>query len=121
MPTYEYSCKACGHSFEREQRITEEPIKKCPKCKAMKASRMISNVSFVLKGGGWYADLYHEYNVAPTLKEARSAFGPGQYAFYDGMRKGQVGMWFGGLSERGGMAWRAEWFVNWGMAPLAVA
>jgi len=66
----------------------------------------------------WYANLYHEYDVAPTPKEARSAFGGSQYAFYDGMRKGQVGMWFGGLSERGGMAWSVEWFINWGMAPL---
>jgi len=66
----------------------------------------------------WYADLYHEYDVAPTPKEARSAFGGSQYAFYDGMRKGQVGMWFGGLSERGGMAWSVEWFINWGVAPL---
>ena len=32
MPTYEYACDACKHSFEREQRITEDPIKKCPKC-----------------------------------------------------------------------------------------
>ena len=66
----------------------------------------------------WYADLYHEYDVAPTPKEARSTFGASEYAFYDGMRKGQVGMWFGGLSERGGMAWPVEWYINWGMAPL---
>jgi 5-methyltetrahydropteroyltriglutamate--homocysteine methyltransferase len=23
MPTYEYECRACGHEFEREQRIHE--------------------------------------------------------------------------------------------------
>ncbi len=58
MPTYEYRCDKCGHEFEREQRITEDPIKTCPKCKAQKARRLISVTSFVLKGGGWYADLY---------------------------------------------------------------
>lgn len=58
MPTYEYCCGKCGHEFEREQRITEDPIKKCPSCGAMKAKRMISATSFVLKGGGWYSDLY---------------------------------------------------------------
>jgi putative FmdB family regulatory protein len=58
MPVYEYLCKACGHEFEREQRISEDPIKKCPGCGALKAVRQISRTSFVLKGGGWYSDLY---------------------------------------------------------------
>ena len=66
----------------------------------------------------WYAGLYHEYEVAPTPQEARSAFGGGQYAFFDGLRHGRVGMWMGGFSERGGLTWPVEWFVNWGMAPL---
>jgi putative FmdB family regulatory protein len=58
MPVYEYQCAACGHEFEREQRISEDPIKKCPKCGKQKAKRLISRTSFVLKGGGWYGDLY---------------------------------------------------------------
>ena len=44
--------------FEREQRITADPIKTCPKCKARKVKKLISQTSFVLKGGGWYNDLY---------------------------------------------------------------
>lgn len=58
MPVYEYACKGCGHEFEREQRITDKPVKKCPECGAMKAKRLISRTSFVLKGSGWYNDLY---------------------------------------------------------------
>ncbi len=58
MPVYEYICKGCGHEFEREQRISESPLKKCPACGALKARRQISRTSFVLKGGGWYSDLY---------------------------------------------------------------
>lgn len=58
MPTYEYACEKCGHEFEREQRITEEPVKTCPECRARKVRRLISNTSFVLKGSGWYSDLY---------------------------------------------------------------
>jgi putative FmdB family regulatory protein len=58
MPTYEYACEKCGHEFEREQRITEDPVKTCPKCRARKVQRLISNTSFVLKGSGWYSDLY---------------------------------------------------------------
>jgi predicted nucleic acid-binding Zn ribbon protein len=41
-----------------EQRITDDPIKSCPGCKSRKIKRLISRTSFVLKGGGWYSDLY---------------------------------------------------------------
>jgi putative FmdB family regulatory protein len=58
MPTYSYSCDNCGHEFEREQRITENPIKKCPECGKLKARRMITGGGFILKGGGWESDLY---------------------------------------------------------------
>ena len=58
MPTYSYHCAACETDFEKEQRITEEPIKKCPACGKLKARRMISGGNFILKGGGWYADAY---------------------------------------------------------------
>ena len=58
MPVYEYLCKGCDHEFEREQRISDKPVKKCPSCGAMKVKRLISQTSFVLKGGGWYGDLY---------------------------------------------------------------
>ena len=59
MPTYEYTCDACGKAFELEQRITEKPVKKCLKCGKAKARRLIStSAAPILKGGGWYADLY---------------------------------------------------------------
>jgi putative FmdB family regulatory protein len=58
MPTYEYTCDSCDHEFEREQRITDKPIKKCPKCGKPKARRMIGGGGFILKGGGWESDLY---------------------------------------------------------------
>lgn len=68
MPTYEYQCQ-CGHSFEEEQRISEEPLKTCPICKdskcknwkknkGCKVERVINATGFVLKGGGWYKDGY---------------------------------------------------------------
>jgi putative FmdB family regulatory protein len=58
VPIYEYQCEKCGHEFEREQRITEDPVKTCPECRAKKVRRLISRTAFVLKGGGWYSDLY---------------------------------------------------------------
>ena len=58
MPIYEYECDKCGHEFEREQRMSDPPVKTCPKCKGRKVTKLISRSSFVLKGGGWYADGY---------------------------------------------------------------
>jgi putative FmdB family regulatory protein len=58
MPTYDYQCGKCGFEFEREQRITADPIKTCPECKSRKAKRLLSASRFILKGSGWYADGY---------------------------------------------------------------
>ncbi len=58
MPTYEYKCAACGHEWEEEQRIVEDPLDTCPACHEKTARRQISAGNFILKGGGWYADLY---------------------------------------------------------------
>ena len=64
MPTYEYQCESCG-VFEVSQRITEDPLKKCPTCKG-KVRRLISNTSFMLKGSGWYATDYGRSKGSPT-------------------------------------------------------
>ena len=72
MPTYEYLCKACGNAWEAEQRISEDPIKECPKCHALKAERQISGGNFILKGGGWYADLYSSSPKKAASGEAKS-------------------------------------------------
>ncbi len=58
MPIYEYACGKCENEFEVEQRISEDPVKTCPKCRSRKVKRLISQTSFHLKGGGWHSDLY---------------------------------------------------------------
>jgi putative FmdB family regulatory protein len=67
MPTYEYLCSNCGNSWEEVQKISEPPIQICPKCSNATAKRQISGGSFILKGGGWYADLYS--SSKPSKKE----------------------------------------------------
>jgi putative FmdB family regulatory protein len=68
MPTYEYGCSACGHQWEEVQRIVEPATDKCPKCTQSTAHRLISGgTNFILKGGGWYSDLYASPK-APTKK-----------------------------------------------------
>lgn len=81
MPTYEYGCEACGNQWEFEQRISADPIKKCPSCGKSRARRLISGGNFILKGGGWYSDLYHKpASSTSSSKEASSSSDTGTKA-----------------------------------------
>ena len=72
MPTYEYMCEKCEHEFEREQRISDPPVKTCPECRSRKVKKLISRTSFVLKGGGWYSDLYSSSQSKSEGKDSKS-------------------------------------------------
>jgi putative FmdB family regulatory protein len=74
MPTYEYGCDACGHEWEEVQRITAPPLEVCPKCAKSSAHRLISGgTNFILKGGGWYSDLYASTNAAGKKADTNGA------------------------------------------------
>jgi putative FmdB family regulatory protein len=54
MPTYEYECKSCGHTFEIFQSMKEDSLKDCPKC-GKEIRRLINGGSGVIfKGSGFY-------------------------------------------------------------------
>jgi putative FmdB family regulatory protein len=58
VPIYEYQCQGkCKKVFEYMQSIKDPPMKKCEKCGG-KLEKQLSAAGFVLKGGGWYKDLY---------------------------------------------------------------
>jgi putative FmdB family regulatory protein len=60
MPTYEYQCQKCAHRFSEFQRITDAPIKDCPKCKQKDCvEQIISGGSgLIFKGTGFYITDY---------------------------------------------------------------
>jgi putative FmdB family regulatory protein len=65
--TYEYVCEACGHQWEAEQSIKDRPLKTCVSCSKDSAKRLVSGgTGFLLKGGGWYADLYGSSKAKPA-------------------------------------------------------
>lgn len=54
MPTYDYECLSCGHTFELFQSMSEEPAKECPKC-GKEVRRLISpGLGIIFKGSGFY-------------------------------------------------------------------
>jgi putative FmdB family regulatory protein len=71
--TYEYICGACGHQWEAEQSIKDRPLEKCVSCGKSSAKRLVSGgTGFLLKGGGWYADLYASANAKPAASSEKS-------------------------------------------------
>jgi putative FmdB family regulatory protein len=76
MPTYEYECKKCGYKFEEFQRITEPPIRLCPRCKG-KVRRLIgTGAGFIFKGSGFHQTDYRSPSyIEKAKKEAEAATG----------------------------------------------
>lgn len=59
MPIYEYECTKCGHRFERMQKMSDAPVKRCPECRS-KVERLISSPAIRFKGSGWYVTDYSD-------------------------------------------------------------
>ena len=57
MPIYGYRCSNCGHEFEIQQKITDQPLKSCPKCQG-KLAKMLYPVGISFKGSGFYSTDY---------------------------------------------------------------
>ena len=59
MPTYDYQCQACGHTWELFQSMNDDPVKSCPKCKKRKAKRLLGvGAGLIFKGTGFYETDY---------------------------------------------------------------
>jgi len=54
MPIYEFDCTACGHDFERLQKLSDADPVVCPACGKETVKRKLSAPSFRLAGSGWY-------------------------------------------------------------------
>ncbi len=59
MPTYDYKCSACEHTFDELQKFSDPPLTKCPKCKKNKLERLFGGGgAIIFKGGGFYETDY---------------------------------------------------------------
>ena len=75
MPTYEYECRTCGHQFEALQRITAEPLKRCPPDECPEGTgrgrvrRLIGTGGGLLfKGSGFYITDYRSDSYKKAAK-----------------------------------------------------
>lgn len=71
MPLYEYQCKKCGHRFEKIQKFSDKPVKKCPECGGA-VEQTISAPAVQFKGSGWYVTDYAKKSQASASPESGS-------------------------------------------------
>lgn len=55
MPIYAYKCDSCGHAKDVLQKMSDDPLTKCPSCGAPTFHKQLTAAGFQLKGNGWYA------------------------------------------------------------------
>jgi len=69
MPTYDYVCQACQHSFEQFQSITAKSLRKCPECGKQKLKRLIgTGAGVIFKGSGFYETDYRSDSYKKSAK-----------------------------------------------------
>jgi putative FmdB family regulatory protein len=72
MPLYEYQCKKCGHRFERIQKFSDKPIRKCPECGGL-VEKTISAPAVQFKGSGWYVTDYAKKSAVSAASESKDS------------------------------------------------
>ena len=74
MPTYDYRCEACQHEWELFQKMSDDPVKKCPECKKKKATRLFgTGAAVVFKGSGFYETDYRSESYKKGEKKAKES------------------------------------------------
>ena len=54
MPTYEYRCRDCGHTFDVWQKMTDDALTACPQCGGQ-LRKVFAPPAISFKGSGFYA------------------------------------------------------------------
>lgn len=67
MPTYQYECEHCQHSFEILQSMMDKKLSECPSCGQPKLFRLIgTGAGVIFKGSGFYETDYKKALVKGT-------------------------------------------------------
>ncbi len=74
MPTYEYECDACNHTFDEFQSFSEKPLEKCPQCGELKLRRLFgTGAAVIFKGSGFYETDYRSESYKKAAKAEQEA------------------------------------------------
>ena len=72
MPLYEYQCKKCKHRFEKIQKFSDPPVRKCPECGGP-VEKLLSASSVQFKGTGWHVTDYPRKGAGSGASESGAA------------------------------------------------
>jgi putative FmdB family regulatory protein len=72
MPIYGYRCRSCGHEFEVLQKMSDAPLKTCPKCSGQLA-KIVYAAGVVYKGSGYYSTDYNKGGKAASTASSNGA------------------------------------------------
>jgi len=79
MPTYEYECRKCGHTFETFQSMSDKPLRKCPACGKMALQRLLgTGAAVIFRGGGFYETDYRSETYKREAKKEKEAASGGE-------------------------------------------
>jgi putative FmdB family regulatory protein len=71
MPTYEYECKSCGHTFEIFQAMSDAPLNICPEC-GREVRRLIhGGTGVIFKGSGFYVTDKGKVSAGAVVKNTK--------------------------------------------------
>jgi len=68
MPTYEYECGRCAHTFEAFQSMTDKPLLKCPECGGRVRRLIGAGAGILFKGSGFHATDYRSKTYSQAAK-----------------------------------------------------
>lgn len=71
MPIYEYKCQNCGERYERLQKFSDPPCKKCPHCGGP-LRKLISSPAIQFKGNGFYITDYAKKKSPSEEKKSKA-------------------------------------------------
>lgn len=72
MPTYDYECSRCGHTFEAFQKMSDAALTACPKCAGQLRRLIGAGAGIIFKGSGFYATDYRKKDAAKPAQETPS-------------------------------------------------
>jgi putative FmdB family regulatory protein len=75
MPTYDYVCKKCGHSFEYFQSMNDDKLTDCPleECEGNVKRLLGTGAGIIFKGGGFYQTDYRSDSYKSGAKKESEA------------------------------------------------
>jgi putative FmdB family regulatory protein len=87
LPIYEYRCTACGHQFEVNQRMTDDPVRDCEVCSG-EVRRVLYAPAIHFKGTGFHNT---DYGTRKRPKESEVAASGAGASSTDGSGSGDGG------------------------------